>query len=512
MMIAVAIAGALFTYAWVMGYIGFQTEKSGESIQIQSVFSDGTDLKVYVQNVGEGVVQLEEDSCLYVDGILVSCSIDGVTVSDDMATLGQGETATLRYSGGAPSQIKTVNVKVVTVHGTATEDVYRIGSGDGGSVSIMWNQTYKGTGADFFCSVVETSDGGYALAGWTTLSSANVDYDFWLVKTDEYGNMEWNKTYGGTGDDRAFSLVEASDGGYVLAGRTESFSAGNEDAWLVKTDAYGNMEWNKTYGGFSNDGAMCVVATSDGGYAFVGSYTNRHTSLPNIVEHDFWLVKTDASGQMTWNRTYGNMEWNKTYGATYSDYAHSLVVTSDGGYAIAGITTISSLLGNDDFWLVKTDAMGNMDWNRTYGGTESDIPLAVVTTSDGGYAIAGTTNTFDDTSNDFWLVKTDASGQMTWNQTYGGTETDDGAFSLVVTSDGGYALAGYTTSLGSGGRDFLLVKTDVAGTIKWKQTYGGTENEAAYSLIATSDEGYAIAGYKNDDLWLIKTDEYGNTR
>jgi len=189
--------------------------------------------------------------------------------------------------------------------------------GSVGASSEMWSQTYGGTSIDCAETLVQTSDRGYALAGdsWPIDTG---DTDFWLVKTDEYGDMEWNQMYGGEGLEDAYALVETSDGGYAIAGTT------NRDSWLVKTDSYGNMEWNKTYGGSEPDRAYALVETSDGGFALAGS------SL---------LVKTDA---------YGNMEWNQTYD---EGRINSLVKTSDGGYALAGTK-------NNDFWLAKTDEHG----------------------------------------------------------------------------------------------------------------------------------------------------------
>jgi hypothetical protein len=436
MMIAVAIAGSLVVYAWIMGYIGVSTERSGEAITIQNVFNDGTDLLIYVQNVGEGVVQLDEDECLYVNGILVPCKISGVTVSDDLATLAQGETATLRYVGGAALPGEKVKIKVTTLHGTPAEKIaYPAGTAHATPGTVIWNRTYGGFWGEGAYALVVTSDGGYAIAGYKSNMS---DHDFWLVKVDAYGNEEWNRTYGRSYQDNAYALVVTSDGGYAIAGSTRSFVTGDNDFWLIKTDSSGNMEWNQTYGGF----------------------------------------------------------------------CHSLVATSDGGYAMAGYR---SNLGDQDFLLVKTDADGNMEWSQTYGGTGSDGADSLVTTADGGYALAGYTMSFGTVFGDFWLVKTDAAGVMEWSQTYGGPESDlngsgvERAQSVVVTSDGGYILAGDTEESSSTGVDFLLVKTDESGYMEWSQTYGGTSADHAFSVVESTEGGYAIAGTSHGDFWLIKT-------
>jgi hypothetical protein len=338
--------------------------------------------------------------------------------------------------------------------------------GSVGASSEMWSQTYGGTDSDAAEALVQTSDGGYAIAGYTTSFGAG-SYDFWLVKTDKNGKMEWNQTYGGAGNEHAYSLVETSDGGYALTG----------SGLFVKTDAYGVMEWNQTYGGVS------LIETSDGGYAIAGSKND-----------DFSIVKIDASG---------NKEWNRTYGGPEVERAHSLVETSEGGFALAGGTTVSEGNGHSAwrFWLVRTDEDGDMLWNQTYG-IANDEAYSLVRTSDGGFALAGTTYIWDPATlgagnYDFWLVKTDESGNMEWNQTYSGGR----AYALVEASDGGFALAG-----GS-----LLIKTDAYGVMEWNQTYGGV----VYALVETSDGGYALTGgirsldTENDDFWLAKTDEYG---
>jgi len=468
--------------------------------------------------------------------------------------------------------------------------------------NMEWNKTYGGPEIDFAYSLVEGSDGGYAIAG-TTRSFGDGETDSWLVKTDALGNMEWNRTYGGTGFDYAYSLVAASDGGYAIGGLTKSFGFEDEQLWLVKTDNYGNAEWNKTcgVGSVGIDRSCYLATTSDGGYALVEEIFSDDS------HSDFLLVKTDPSGNVEWSQTYGgtetekpnslvttsdggcaiagftnsfgagshdcwlvktdefgNMEWNKTYGGIGYDVAESLVVTSDGGYIIAGER-------NDNFWLVKTDELGSMEWSQTYSGIKIDIARSVVETSDGGYAIVGGTSYSDAEEGGSWLIKTNSSGNVEWDftdvgwsldvgtayglvetngsyaiaghtgsvgagdmdfwfwfveeptsfviniysQTYGGTETDI-AYSLVETSDGGFAIVGFTYSFGAGEADFWLVKTDLLGSMQWNQTYGGTGTEKAHSLIATSDGGYAIAGFTetfgagSGDFWLVKTDALGN--
>jgi hypothetical protein len=362
---------------------------------------------------------------------------------------------------------------------------------------IMWNQTYGSSEEDVANSLVQTSDGGFVVAGYT--KAFDIDGDAWLVKTDASGNVEWNRTYGEEDWDRINSLVKTSDGGYALAGYTYSFSAGFGDFWLIKTDSSGNMEWNKIFGEYDLDRANSLVETSDGGFALAG-YTNSF----GAGHYDFWLIKTDSSG---------NLEWNQTYGGVDQDIAWSLIQTSDGGFVLAG-ETLSFGAGDHDFWLVKTDSSGNMEWNQTFGKEDYDFAYSIVESIDGGYALAGISRSED--SADFWLIKTDIYGQIQWDKRYR-RGTHSGAYSLIVTSNGGYALAGYSHSIfGSTGTDFWLVKTDPYGNIKLNQTYGGTEIDHAHAVVETSDGGFALTGYTKSygkggqDFWLVKTDEYGN--
>ncbi|MCW4035416.1 MAG: hypothetical protein NWF03_08645 [Candidatus Bathyarchaeota archaeon] len=359
----------------------------------------------------------------------------------------------------------------------------------------MWSQTYLGSVA---YDLVETSDGGFALAG-------ELDDDVLLIKTDSSGNMEWNQTYGEAHEEYATSLVTTSDGGFALCARTDSFGAGLWDFWLIKTDAQGNMEWNQTYGGPEHDYPHTVIETSDGGFALAG-----FTFSFGAGEDDVWLVKTDSQG---------NMQWNKTYGGTDGDRAKSLVETSDGGFALAGITR-SFDVDSGDFWLIKTDSHGNEDWSKTYGGDEWEDANALVETSDGGYALAGVT--FPDLTEEFWLVKTDQQGNMQWNQTYGGANQDL-ADALVESSDGGFAIVGRSSSFDPephSSFDFWLIKTDASGNEKWNQTYGEPAHaiqsaiDIPHALIETSDGGFAMTGKTTsygpqNCILLIKTDQTG---
>jgi hypothetical protein len=382
-------------------------------------------------------------------------------------------------------------------HGLNTTNVLvEIRGNQGQSIAdgaLAWNRTYGGTNGDFAFSLAQTTDGGYVVAGQTS-SFGIGNCDFWLVKTDLTGNIQWNQTYGGTDLDFAYSAVQTIDHGYALAGYTSSYGAGASDFWLIKTDAAGNAEWNRTYGGASEDIAHSLTQTSDGGYAIAGI-----TYSYGAGTDDFWLVKTDSAGTIL---------WNKTFGGTSYDFASSVIETRDGGLAITGYTH-SFGVGQADFWLVKTDSEGNAQWNQTYDGGGYDTASSVIQTRDGGYALSGSTQIVGQPH--FWLVKTDVFGVEQWNKTYGGAK-DDSASSVTQTFDGGYILAGQTDSFGAGSSDFWLIKTDAFGNTEWNNTYGGARSDIALSVIQTDDGGYALVGSTysfgagSSDFWLMKTD------
>lgn len=355
-----------------------------------------------------------------------------------------------------------------------------------------------------------------------------------LIKTDSSGNMQWNRTYEGALTERVHSLIQTSEGGYLMAGNKFSFNLPNmyegpwlEDAWLIKTDSSGNVQWNKTYSRSSSyDGFYSVIPSSDGGYVTSGYTTPDSSSSSWMAKWTLWLTKVDADGNIVWSKTYAQAGtasdpfW--VPGITIDDGFHiacSVVAASD-GYIVTG--------GNI---LLKTDALGNMQWNKTYSGTFSSL----VTTSDGGYAACGqmadggtSAYGFNTNSSDCWLTKIDASGNLQWNRTYGGVSQDDYANSLVTTPEGGYAIVGtrnftFYSPIGYPEKetyagDAWLIRTDGFGNMLWNRTYGGDGIDRAYSLIPTSDYGYAIACAKglggppasyNSDVWLIKTDEFG---
>ena len=248
----------------------------------------------------------------------------------------------------------------------------------------MWNKTFGGTKGDYAYSVQQTLDGGYIIGGYTE-SYGTGSGDVWLVKTDSHGNEMWNQTFGGADQNRRSCVQQTTDGGYIIAGYTESYGAGQGDAWLVKTGSNGNEMWNKTFGGTKVDGGRSVQQTTDGGYTIAGYFAG------DVGHWDFWLVKTDSNGNKRWDRIFG--------GAGY-DVAQSVQQTTDGGYIIAGcIDGYPEPRGA----VVKIDSSGNEMWNGTFG---SECTKSVQQTKDGGYIIAGYRSSRIIASYyDVWLIK-----------------------------------------------------------------------------------------------------------
>jgi len=333
-----------------------------------------------------------------------------------------------------------------TAFGAGKKDVWLFKVNSEGT--MIWNQTYGGPLNDRSWDMVKTNDNGFAIGGY--VFSFEQGTDALLIKTDSNGNMQWNKTIAGGGVDYCFSLIQTFDGGYALAGETTSWGHG-DDFWLVKTNSNGNVEWNQTYGEEGEDRAWSVIQTKDAGYVLAGKKT-----IGNVA--DFYLVRTDSNG---------NMIWEQTFGGSFEDIAHSVVETSDGGFLVVGETSSYAAQARADYkdvYMVKTDSNGNMQWNRTVGTEYHGIGYCVTKTNEGGYAIAASWSNPSDGNMDYWVIKIDENGFVEWEHKYG-TEYAEWPYSIIQSSDGGYVLAGDGHPGGDPRLFVSVIKTDEYGDI-----------------------------------------------
>ncbi|MHA2251261.1 MAG: hypothetical protein ACXAD7_12940 [Candidatus Kariarchaeaceae archaeon] len=357
-----------------------------------------------------------------------------------------------------------------------------------------WYHTYGGKDIDRATSHIQTTDGGFLVVGFT-YSFGVGESDVWALKTDNNGNMLWNKTYGGEKDDRANSVIQTSDGGYAFAGWTSSFGNSSQEMYVIKTDHNGKMLWNQTYGGEGINVANGIIQTDDEDF-ILGGESNGNMCL----------IKTDMNGSVQWNRTYGGEN---------DDSAKSLVKTNDGGFALAGYSrSFGFFTGAQYMWLVKTDSKGIVQWNRTYGGG-TNVANELIQTNDDGFALVGHTDIYSDVNEGTFdrnaiLVKTDVNGSMLWANTYGG-ESFDWMKMLVQTQNQDFVLAGET------GNNIWMIKTDINGTEQWSKTHGGNYNDHVSSIVQTTDEGFVLSGWtisfgvSLDDMLLLKIDSSGHS-
>jgi len=418
----------------------------------------------------------------------------------------------------------------------------------GQAPSIQWQKSFGGTNDDIAISVKQTVDGGFISIGTTYSIDGDVtgnhggssQEDCWILKLDNTGNVQWKKCFGGTDRDAGGSVQQTSDGGYIFAGT--SFSNDGDvsghhgsnqsgDFWVVKLDGTGVIQWQKSLGGGDHESAFSVKQTSDLGYIIAGSsQSNDGDVTGNHGYHDYWLLKLDSSG---------TIEWQKSFGGTGQDAAWCVTQTSDGGFIVVGDSQsndgdITGSHGSNDCWIVKLDYTGNMEWQKSLGGTLGESGKTIERTNDGGYIVASfsSSNDGDVTGNhgyyDYWIVKLDSIGGILWQKSLGGTGYD-GAWSIKQVSDNGYIVSGFTTSndgdvAGYHGAiygDYWIIKLDSIANMQWQKCLGGTFDDESYSIQQTTDGGYILSGnsQSNDgdvtghhgtnqysDFWIVKLD------
>ncbi|TGE24204.1 T9SS type A sorting domain-containing protein [Hymenobacter aquaticus] len=419
----------------------------------------------------------------------------------------------------------------------------------------QWDKSLGGTSAESLGAAQPTTDGGFILGG-NSGSSISGDKtqagrggtDYWLVKLDANGNKMWDKTFGGPDNEHLVAVQQTRDGGYIVGGRSTSGIGGDKtqankggaDYWVLKLDANGTKLWDRSFGGLYTDALSAVQQTSDGGYLLLGgsnSNSSPDKTQPAISSsYDYWIVKLDANGTKL---------WDKTYGGGGHDNANSLTLTRDGGAILGGFSNSDAWAdktqdsrGHYDGWVVKIDALGNKQWDRTLGSYAYEEIVGVQQAPDGGYLLAaistsgiGGDKTQENNTlgiSDYWIVKLDATGQKIWDRSFGGSANED-ARTVQLTSDGGLLVGGLSSSGISGSKtqasrgvtDYWLINVDGAGNLRWDLTLGGAALDQCIAITSpqsATDNGLLIAGtsdsgisgdktqpsYGNSDFWIVK--------
>lgn len=418
--------------------------------------------------------------------------------------------------------------------------------------TIQWQKCVGGTSFDESYSVRQTADGGYVVAGQSYSDDGDVvgihgSNDAWIVKFDEFGIMQWQKCLGGTASDQAFDICQTIDGGYIVTGATASnngdvsghhgTTGSSYDCWVVKLSSTGTIEWQKCLGGNSSDIGYSIQQTTDSGYIVAGVSNSINTGdvTGNHGAYDYWVVKLNNAG---------TIQWQKCLGGTGDDQAQSIQQTSDGGFIVAGRSDSNNgdVSGNHsglhDYWVVKLDNAGTIQWQKCLGGTGIDQARSIQQTSDGGFIVAGRSQSENGdvtghhglaSWDDYWVVKLNEGGGIQWEKSFGGT-SGDYASSVRQTTDGGYIVAGstYSTdgdvsghSIAAINLDYWIVKLSSTGTLSWQKCYGGTDHDEAFLIRQTNDGGFIVTGktysgnldvsgnHGQDDYWLVKLSSTG---
>ena len=387
------------------------------------------------------------------------------------------------------------------------------------SGNLEFAETIGGSKNDLFNSVVKTTDGGYAILGYTQSKDGNIiskteeDFDFWILKYDANNTLLWSKTFGGSNDDRGADIIETSDGGFALLGYSRSsdkdvtLNAGSQDFWLVKLSSNGEITWQKTFGFSGADYGTTLIQTNDNGYLITGVLDvtssggqGNSRSSQRHAGGDIWALKLDLDGKL---------DWSKYYGGSFTDTPLGVIKTSDNGFIIAGSSDsndvdIKNNKGSYDFWVIKIAANGTLIWEKSFGGSEIDEARGITTTNDGNFIIVGDTRSSDkdisvnNGAADIWMIKITPDGTLIWEKTIGATGFDV-ARSISKTQDNGFLIAGSSRSsdngfLNKGQNDALILKINAEGVLGWKNTVGGSEIDFLYDAIELNNKTIIAVG------------------
>jgi len=399
---------------------------------------------------------------------------------------------------------------------------------------IIWERAYGGTQNEDLNTIVAASDGGYILGGSTESHNGDVQSgnfqsrDIWIIKIDTEGEIQWEKTYGGTLRDTFCVVNPLADGGYIIGaisksndGDVQSGNLGRNDVWIFKIDSLRNIVWEQSYGGDHEDMIKSIESRTDGGYVFAGNTRSGRAAIHygDGGRHDYWIVKVDDDGLM---------EWERTYGSEHNEILGSFCKSPEGGYLLCGYR--KPLYDDEELWIVKVDLNGNVEWEKTFGGSMYDNVLSAICNSTGDFVLGGITVSNDgdiQSGNhgglDIWMIKIGSDGKLLWEKTFGGSG-DDNLYSITNDSKGGLLLGGATYSndgdVQSGNHgdfDFWIVNLDTSGEILWEKTFGGSSFDFPHCIVSVSQNDFIIGGitesndgdiqsgnHGENDIWLLK--------
>lgn len=402
------------------------------------------------------------------------------------------------------------------------EDVVNIPEEIVNSGQINSIQTLGGSKNDVANSIVKTADGGYVISGYTQSKDFDIkdknneSFDFWVLKFSSENEIIWNKTFGGSDDDRGADIIATSDGGFAILGYTTSTdlngtqNAGSQDFLIRKITADGTLSWQKTFGFSGSDKGISLIQTSDNGYLLTGvldvSASNGQGNSKSSQKHaggDVWAVKLNANG---------NFEWSKYFGGSFTDTPFGVVETNDNNYIIVASSdsedfNITNNKGTYDFWVLKISKEGNLIWEKNFGGSEIDEPRGITTTNDGNFIIVGDTRSSNKdvaTNNgaaDLWIIKITTDGNLIWEKTIGASSFDV-ARSISKTQDNGFIIAGSSRSsdagfTNQGQNDAWVLKVNESGEIEWKKFIGGSEIDFLYDAVELNNKTIITVGESN---------------
>jgi hypothetical protein len=386
--------------------------------------------------------------------------------------------------------------------------------------SLDFVKTYGGTKNDAAQSVVKTQDGGFIVLGYTQSSDNDISdklsesYDYWVLKFDANSELEWNKTFGGSDDDRGRDIIQTTDGSYIITGFSRSSdgditdNAGSYDFWTLKIDGNGAIIWEKSFGFSGTDQSYTIKETSDGGFLLAGTIDvtasgglgNSKTSRKH-AGGDYWLVKIDANG---------NKLWSRYYGGNFTDVIYDVEETANGDFILVGSsdsqdTDITNNRGSYDFWVVKINSVGTKIWQNNYGGTQIDEAFSITKTPENNFLIAGNSRSSDDQvsvnngSSDIWILQINSDGELLWEKNYGGSSFEN-ARQIIPSLNGGFYVAGSSRSSdidlekNNGNKDAWVFKINSSGDLEWQKSIGGSDLEEGNSITELNNGNLIIVG------------------